>query len=235
MKLSEQVWNETRCIYNAILQHPFNQELMCGTLPKETFSYYIEQDTLYLRDFARALSLIAARSDHTPTIKSFLKFAHNALFAEQDLVHNYYKETTHIYPVKPTVATLAYTSYVLNICSLESIEIAVAAVLPCFWIYREVGVYMKSAVEDNPYARWIETYSGAEFSADVSEIIDIFDGLAKDATAIIRQKMSEAFYKSSVLEWLFWHDAYTKHIFDDVMLEMSLSTLCLPLSVGSTT
>jgi len=235
MKLSQEVWTDTRDIYHAIVHHPFNQELMHSTLPKDTFSYYLGQDALYLKDFARALALIAARSSGTPLLTSFLKFAQDALVAEQELVHQFFRKTFGAAVAdKPTLATLAYTSYLLNVCALEPYEVAVAAVVPCFWIYREVGLHLANAVDNNPYARWIATYSGPEFSAGVSEVICILDQLAENTTEAIRQKMRDAFYKSSVLEWHFWHDAYTRHVFDDVMLEMSLSTLSLPLSLSKT-
>ena len=55
MNLSQKAWNQTSHIYNSIIRHPFNQELMHGTLSREKFGYYIEQDSIYLKDFAKAL------------------------------------------------------------------------------------------------------------------------------------------------------------------------------------
>ncbi|MFV9927060.1 MAG: hypothetical protein AB8V23_04640 [Candidatus Midichloria sp.] len=48
----------------------------------------------------------------------------------------------------------------LYVCSNEPVEVATAAVLPCFWVYNEVGLSIaRYASADNPYARWIESYS----------------------------------------------------------------------------
>ena len=218
MKLSEIAWAKASPIYQEILEHPFNRGLRDGTLSQEIFNYYIEQDSSYLKDFARALAMLAARCQSLSLIETFLKFSQEALVAEQTLVHQFfrekggYKETNQI-----TRANLAYTSYLLQLSALEPVEVGVAAVLPCFWIYREVGLSItNNSVANNPYERWISTYSGEEFSRSVDDAIHIFDSLAEEASEAIRQRMCDAFYKSSVLEWHFWEDAYHMKAFDDL-------------------
>ena len=49
-------------IYAAILRHPFVAGLTDGTLPREAFRHYIVQDAHYLRGYARALALCAAKA-----------------------------------------------------------------------------------------------------------------------------------------------------------------------------
>lgn len=61
MKLSDQAWERSSKIIAEIKSHPFNQALMKGELQLDKFSYYIEQDSLYLREFARCHAMIAAR------------------------------------------------------------------------------------------------------------------------------------------------------------------------------
>lgn len=229
MLLSQVAWNKTAPIYQAITHHPFNQELMQGTLSKERFGFYIEQDSLYLKDFARALALLAARSQNLSHITTFLKFAQGALIAEQEMVHQFFQEKLDLKETgKLTSATLAYTSFLLQECVLESVEIGVAAVLPCFWIYREVGLYIaQNAVINNPFERWISTYSGEEFSRSVDEAIGIFDSFAANAADTTRERMCKAFYKSSILEWHFWQGAYEMRAFDDITLETNQTKLAV--------
>ena len=46
----------------------------------------------------------------------------------------------------------------------ESYPVVLAALLPCFWIYAEVGKDIVSkSVPNNPYQAWIDTYAGEEF------------------------------------------------------------------------
>ena len=91
----------------------------------------------------------------------------------------------------------------------DSVEIGVAAVLPCFWVYLDVGQYIaKNAEANNPYSRWIATYASDEFEKSVREVIAIFDELAQNSSTEIRAKMLEVFEMSCIFEWRFWNDAY---------------------------
>ncbi len=60
--------------YQSIICHPFNVELAQGTLDKERFVFYMEQDAYYLVGFSRALAFIAARTDSSKIIRQFLDF-----------------------------------------------------------------------------------------------------------------------------------------------------------------
>lgn len=217
MKLSEIAWQRATPIIHQILNHPFNQALAEGRLAPSTFAYYLEQDSLYLQDFARCHALIAARIP-SAYARQFLHFAESVFIAEQDLVHRYFKkefafnDTGLLAP-----ATLSYTSYLLQTCSLSPVEVAVASVLPCFWVYRETGCFIaRQARVDNPFYRWIETYASDEFSLDVEQAIAIFDELAAHAPEELRVNMVKAFYNSTCLEWHFWNDAYHHRVFDSL-------------------
>lgn len=217
MKLSIKAWNKSSSIYEAIIKHPFNQELMLGKLDKDKFACYIEQDVLYLQDFARCHAIMASKVP-IEYVRSFLKYSDFTFVAEQEVVHQFFKKS---FGFKEsglvTSATISYTSYMLRSCLNDSIEIGMSTLLPCFWIYREVGNYIaKYADKNNPYYRWIETYTSEDFSNTVDEAISIFDALAKNTTEDIRQKMLDAFYKSACLEWHFWNDAYKMQAFDNV-------------------
>lgn len=218
MKLSQQAWEKSAHIINAIKQHPFNQELMQGTLAPDKFAYYIEQDALYLQDFARCQALIAARAP-LDYVRSFLRYADYTFIAEQEIVHQFFRTTFGFQATgKLTPATLSYTSWLLAVCSREPVEVAVAAVLPCFWVYRETGRHINShANADNPFSRWIDTYSSADFDHTVNDAIHICDALAQKTSDDIRARMLDVFYKSTCLEWHFWNDAYHNAVFDDVL------------------
>ena len=211
MLLSTEAWETTKHIYDAIIQHPFNVELMRGTLDQEKFSYYIEQDSQYLRDFSRCLAIIAVKAE-AEHVRTFLRYAENTFIAEQEIVHQFFRK---IFEFKETgllsPATIAYTGHLIRCSLLDSYEVAVAAVLPCFWLYNEVGLFIaQHSTSENKYARWIETYSGEEFSNSVQEIIQIFDKIALSVNKKTRKRMLDVFYQSSLLEWHFWNDSYKK-------------------------
>lgn len=121
---------------------------------------------------------------------------------------------------KITPATLSYTSYLLHKSSVEYVEIGIASVLPCFWVYSIVGKnIVKNTKLDfyNPYKEWIEAYSGKEFTDSVNLAINVFDEVALLVAAGVQDLMMDAFYKSTVLEWHFWNDAYDLSVFDHLI------------------
>jgi thiaminase/transcriptional activator TenA len=84
-----------------------------------------------------------------------------------------------------------------------------AALLPCFWIYAEVGrdIHGRAAV-GNPYQAWIDTYAGEEFHDAVRAVIAATDAAAEGASTGLVARMHEAFATAARLEWMFWDSAY---------------------------
>ena len=109
--------------------HPFNLELAKGTLPRDTFSAYLLQDALYLSDFSRALTLTAARLPKYHQVQQFLKFALDAIAAEQDLHANYLKKYQLAETTEKTPACFMYTHYLLHMANFSPVEEAVASLL----------------------------------------------------------------------------------------------------------
>lgn len=210
MKWSEQAWERVKPIYNQILAMPFNQELSNGTLPKEKFIFYLAQDAYYLLEFGRTLSTISSRMQDAELVLAFADFATGAIFAERGLHESYFVEFGLDSKVQPTPSTLLYTNYILSEAVYANVEVAAAAVLPCFWIYKAVGDYIfaQQTGDQNPYKRWIDMYAGAEFAAAVEKAINITDELATQASAATREKMFIAFEMAARLEWMFWDSAY---------------------------
>ncbi len=210
MKWSEQAWESVKPIYNKILTMPFNTELSNSTLPKEKFIFYLAQDAYYLLEFGRTLSTISGRMQDAELVMAFAGFSTGAIFAERSLHESYFVEFGLPNKVEPSPATLLYTNYILSEAAYANVEVAAAAVLPCFWIYKAVGdhIFAQQNGDQNPYKRWIDMYAGLEFAAAVEKAITITDQLAEGANAATQQKMLSAFEMATRLEWMFWDSAY---------------------------
>ncbi len=209
MSFSEEAWKIIEEKYKAIIEHPFNQELTKGTLAKEKFQFYMKQDSLYLVEFARALAIAASKAPNPEDLVLLLEFSKGAIIAERGL-HEFYFE---YFGIKPDLleqpSCFGYTNFLMNSVNHKTYEEGLAALLPCFWIYREVGLYIhKRSADNNPYQKWIDTYSGEEFYKVVQDMIDLTDRSAQTVSAEIRKEMFEAFVHSTNLEWMFWDGAY---------------------------
>ena len=109
---------------------------------------------------------------------------------------------------------LLYTSHIIKQLYDAPLEVAMAAVLPCFWVYKEVGDYIlaKQNKNANPYQAWIDTYGGDEFASAVQKAIVICDEVAASCTESQRQAMTNAYVLCTKMEWMFWDSAWKMEI-----------------------
>jgi thiaminase/transcriptional activator TenA len=212
MSFTDHLWQDIAGIYESILDHPFLEELAGGSLSRERFVFYMQQDSRYLQDFARALGAAGVKAPDAETAKAFFDFASVAVAVEQGLHAAYFEEFGASANAEKAPACFAYTNYLLATTANGSYGDAVAALLPCFWIYREVGnhIYETAAadLEANPYRRWIETYAGEGYNEAVERALRIVNAAAAAATPAEQERMAAAFRRSAQLEWMFWDSAY---------------------------
>ena len=215
MPFTTTLWRSIEPIYATILAHPFLRGLTDGSLPREAFQFYAVQDALYLRDFARALSIAAARSPQDDWIIMFNEHAAGALKVERALHESFFAEwdlTPEAVAATPMAPTnQAYTSYLLATAYSAPFHEAVAALLPCYWIYWEVGKALeRSGSADQLYARWIGTYASEEFGALVRLVIECLNEMAARHGASERAAMAGHFVTTSRYEWMFWDMGYRR-------------------------
>ncbi len=210
---TEQLWREAEPVFQAILRHPFLLGLTEGTLDRGRFEFYVVQDALYLREFARALSIAAAKAPQEEWIILFNEHAAGALRVERALHESFFRdlglseEAVRATPLAPT--NLAYTSYLLAVAYGRPFHEVVAALLPCYWIYGEVGKALEARGSPNPlYERWIRTYASEEFAAIVRAVRELTDRVARTLGPEDHERMREHFRVTSRYEWMFWDMAY---------------------------
>lgn len=202
---SRQAWKASEHIYNAILELPFIKELSAGTLDASKFENYIRQDNLYITEYSRVLAHIASRLPEFADMETFLGFSLDGVAVEKGLHSMYVSEVA----TEMSPECLFYTS-LLKAQALEDVAVEVAAILPCFWIYLEVGkhVLRTAKMEGNPYADWIKCYSDPAFDESTAKCIAIADKLAANASEEVRQQMTRLYVECARQEWLFWESAY---------------------------
>jgi thiaminase/transcriptional activator TenA len=84
------------------------------------------------------------------------------------------------------------------------------AVLPCYWIYWEVGKALLERGSPNPlYQRWIDTYGGEEFGTLVEAVLDLTDKVCEGLNAAQKARVTDTFVTTSRYEWMFWDAAWT--------------------------
>ena len=90
-----------------------------------------------------------------------------------------------------------------------SFEEAVAALLPCDWIYVQVGRELEKKGSPNPlYQRWIDTYASEEVWAIVQKLIGIVDAAVEGLSEFRQEVLRHHFTVASRYEWMFWDMAW---------------------------
>lgn len=200
-------------IFGEVLAHPFLVELRSGTLPRDKFAYFLGQDYLYLEDFARVLALGAARSPNGGDLRLFLAAATGVFTVEQDLHATLTGalggDPQALSEVTRGPGTSSYVDFLMRHGFAGDYARLVAAVLPCFWVYREVGLILqRSGPSPDPlYQAWIDTYAGEQYGAAVEAQLEIIDRLGQE-NPCRHAELSHIFREGVSHERAFWDQAY---------------------------
>ena len=208
---SEQLRTEAEPIWRRIFDHPFLREIKDGTLPLETFQYYLAQDYLYLEGFARAVATALAKA---PDSKLLEELSHRVLTpVERPLHHKLVAEAgltmEQVQEVGPSPTNTGYVNHMLATASRHGLGPTAAALLPCPWTYHmlreEVG---KS--EHLLYGQWTSFYVAGFLEGSVEAWRSFVDRMAHCASPAELDAMRQAFLTSSRYEYMFWDAAYRR-------------------------
>ncbi|MEA3375169.1 MAG: thiaminase II [Chloroflexota bacterium] len=210
---TDQLWAGITPVFQAILEHPFVTGLTDGSLSEDRFHFYAIQDAHYLRHFAKSLAAAAASAPRDEWTEFLSEHARDTLVVERGLHDSFFSEwdltPEEVYATAVAPTSLAYSSYLLRVAYSASFEEAVAALLPCDWIYIEVAEQLvKKGSPDPLYQRWIDFYASEDFRPIVQEFIDIVDAAAEGASKPRQEMMRHHFTVSSRYEWMFWDMAW---------------------------
>jgi len=209
------LWAEIVPVYDAILDHPFIKGLTSGELDVDSFVHFLSQDTHYLQDYVRTLLTLAVKSPDFEVTKMLTTHAAAAAAAETglhaELMTDLGRDPAELlaFDVRPT--TRAYATFLLATVFSGSFADGLAAVMPCFWIYAEVGQHLKRTGSPNPvYQRWIDSYGSDDYLHEVNLALELTDrvglGLIPEAEAAARQQ----FLTAARYEWMFWDAAHRR-------------------------
>ena len=203
------LWASGADVYQRILAHPFLAGLADGSLERASFRFYVVQDAHYLDGFARALALAAAKAPDTPGIRLFSEHAAEAIAVERQLHEGFFRDfglteaDVAAIPAAPT--TLAYVSYLLAVAYARPFHEVLAALLPCYWIYWEVGKALLAKGSPDPlYQRWIDTYGGEAYEAVVRAVLELAERVGAALTDEQRAAAGVHFHATARYEWMFW-------------------------------
>lgn len=214
-KFTEVLRHQAEPIWQANFDHPFIKGIANGNLSLESFRYYVLQDSYYLSHFARIQAIGAARAADLFTTSRMAAHSMGTYEAELGLHENFLKQLKvtkqELEEFVPSPTAYAYTSHLYRVAASGSLAEIIAAILPCYWIYYEIGQLLKDSTPNVPiYQEWINAYGGDWFSELVNEQLSRLDQLAIETSKSEQDKMKQHFIISSQYEFMFWDMAYNQ-------------------------
>ena len=205
--------------WDGYVRHPFVRGLGDGSLPQAAFQHYLKQDYLFLIHFARAYALAAYKSDTLADLRAASASVSVIVDVEMPLHVKYCAEwglTEAQMQAEPEdLETMAYTRFVLERGLAGDRLDLDAALIPCVVGYAEVAQILladpSTKLQGNPYAAWIEAYSGEEYRKVAAGAIANLDrmGAARGAEARYASLRS-TFIAATRLEEAFWEMGWRK-------------------------
>lgn len=188
----------------SIYRLEFIRGLVEGSLPEQQFAYYLSQDAIYLNGYSRVLSRASAMAPTEEEQLFWARSAQQCLEVESELHRNWLSTR----PVQSELGpvTKSYVDHLLASSLAGSYGVLVAAALPCFWLYAEVGATLHLEFQANgapaghAYADWLRTYADEDFAAATRQAIAITERAARAGSEAERQAMAVAFGQSSRYE-----------------------------------
>lgn len=211
MSWSENIWKRGMSQYERILRHPFLHGLADGTLAPERFARYMAQDELYLPAYCSLMHRLAGLMPDEEDRSFMHTFADAGGESEREMHLRLIERFSVNTDVQPSAVTKGYRSFLEAAVDGGDAATATAAMLPCSWVYNNVGLHIGeiAELEGNPYREWIEAYGDSEYGRMVSRMVSIADALAEASDEEGRKCMDKAFLDALGFEFAFWDYAYS--------------------------
>lgn len=222
MSFSEELRRNASVAWKSLESHPFVTQMAKGSLPLNSFRFYIDQNLLYLPEYARALAIGVSGSANNDELLWFTRAVDNIVHVEipenqmlRDKVASL-GGTSHPYASNMAPATLAYTSYLLATATRSDSLGIMALTMPCAWTYQDIALANRRDAVDHPvYGEWLRFFSTDEYGAVVRSLRADMDRLAAGISDERKRHVAEIFSNGVRLERSFWDMAVNEEHWPD--------------------
>ncbi|GAB3942712.1 bifunctional hydroxymethylpyrimidine kinase/phosphomethylpyrimidine kinase [Corynebacterium tapiri] len=196
------MWSAGEGWLAASMDCEFVRTLADGTLAPEDFTFYLAQDAAYLGEYSLALRTLGERTGD----KHWLDCSAEA---ERECAELHARRLGGRDPVRLSRTNQAYTDFLLARCHADDPLVGMAAVLPCFWLYAELG---KRLTPENAgeYADWVSAYRDDSFAEVTGRTLEIVERAWAGAEESVREAATQAFVLACRYEYDFWLQAFQR-------------------------
>jgi thiaminase (transcriptional activator TenA) len=213
MGLSDDLKQDVGPLWQRVVTHPFVLELGEGSLPRQTFDVYFDQDYLFLKDWAVLLSLATAKAPDFDCARQTVGFLHLGLGGEEGLFQRAFQERglsrQDIASLEYLPTTLHYSGYLRRLAYEGSFIEVIATLLAVEWPYLDWAQRLEGAGKrpDNYYYQtWIDIHTSKGMRGFVDWLQRTVD--AAPPSADQRRSLQTIFRNVLRYEFLFFEMAY---------------------------
>lgn len=165
----------------AFTRHGFVAGLADGTLPRAAYLRYLQQDYLFLIQFARAWALATTKAETLTDMRACAETVQALIGTEIQLhVQTCAAEgitEAELFTAEEALETIAYTRFVLDSGYSGDLLDLLAALAPCVLGYGEIGARLGTETGDTVYQDWITSYAGSAYQDTCHAVGALIDGV----------------------------------------------------------
>ncbi|CAG8955247.1 hypothetical protein HYFRA_00011229 [Hymenoscyphus fraxineus] len=192
-------------------EHDFVAGMADGTLPIESFKYYLIQDYLYLIQFARANALAGYKAKTMEDIGAAAKIVthiHHEMALHVGYCEGFGISKEEMEATEESQACTAYTRYVLDIGQSEDWLALQVSMAPCLIGYGQIAQRLhadtKTKREGNVYWKWIQNYVADDYSEAVRIGSDLLERHLVLQSPSRVEELVKIFVHATKMETGFW-------------------------------
>ena len=206
MSLSDELRSGVGPIWEKVVTHPFVTEMADGSLDRETFDIYFDQDYILL-------SLATAKAPDFDAARELVGFLHLGLGGEEGLFQEAFRERglsrEDVKGLQYLPTTKNYSGYLRTLAYEGTFTEVVATLLAVEWPYLDWAQQAERAGKkpvDRYYQTWIDVHTSTGMSGFVSWLRSVVDACAP--TPEQREKLQGIFLDVLRYEYQFFDMAY---------------------------
>lgn len=210
-------WLRGSCpqIWETLHAHRFLREMADGTLSLDSFRFYLEQDTMYLTEYAKCMALGAARAARVDEVAwlrdSLNNIVDNELPSNAALLEKIIEQGAADRGGSSVMApaTLSYTNFLMATAYRGDALDVMTAILPCALSYREIAVRLGDRIApDSLYTDWLTFFAGDFYGGRIAAMQASLDDMAAGIDESRREQLRQIFVTASRMEVGFWDMAH---------------------------
>lgn len=202
-------------LWRELTAHPFVTEMAAGELELNKFQFYVEQNLLYLPQYARAIALGAAKSRDDEELESFAASLANIVDVEIPQNLKLCRRVRALTGTRTPMATemapgaLNYTSYLLATAAVAGPTEILTLIMPCAWTYGDIGVRLEPGMAQHElYSDWISFFATDDYSKLVSNMRRKLDDQVAALGTVEQERLAGVFHTAMRMEKGFWDMGY---------------------------